>query len=221
MCGTVQQDKIAAEKKSIGFDYQFLYFIYVLLGIEPDQKVGYEVKDDVHLEFEDGNSIYMQLKHSLGEEKNLTEKDIDLWKTLYNWGVIISEVSSIIIEQISFIKKIKFYMVTNKQNNSNPFFEKVEKIKSMEMTGAKFKTYIETLKNGIKGDSDHSKKLKKYMSQLLLMDEVVLVTFLSQLQVEFNFDDVPKKLEKRILTMFFAIQKCIKVQPIYVESLAT
>ena len=91
------QENVSADKTSIGFEYQFYYFIYKILGLKQGDKLGYEVKDDVHLELSNGEYILMQLKHSMKEKSdgsisNLTTKDIDLWKTIYNWINMINEI---------------------------------------------------------------------------------------------------------------------------------
>ncbi len=90
------QDKTNAEDKSIGFDYQYYYFLYLLLGLEEGQKIGIEVKDDVHIDLNDGSQVLLQLKHSIqtntsGKVVNLTERDSDLWKTISNWVNIIND----------------------------------------------------------------------------------------------------------------------------------
>ncbi|MCX0360914.1 hypothetical protein LI034_07865 [Clostridium perfringens] len=107
---TKNQENTSADKKSIGFDYQFLYFIYRALELKPEEKIGYEVKDDVHIELVDGREIFLQLKHSLQTNVdkniiNMTEKDADLWKSLYNWNLSINEIEN--IRRVH--KKIKFY----------------------------------------------------------------------------------------------------------------
>lgn len=83
------QEQTAAESKSIGFDYQYYYFLFLMLQLESDQAVGYEAKDDVHIDKPDGKQIFFQLKHSIetksdGTIVNLTEKDEDIWKTISN-----------------------------------------------------------------------------------------------------------------------------------------
>ncbi|MHC1748788.1 MAG: hypothetical protein AB9856_10615 [Cellulosilyticaceae bacterium] len=201
---TQQQELISAEKKSIGFDYQFLYFIYKLLALEPNQIVGYEVKDDVHLELSNKKNIYMQLKHSLtqntqGETVNLTERDSDLWKTLYNWVVIIEQISSNLDEQIAFISNTKFLMVTNKSDGRNPFNLQVEKLKQKETTIVEFKGYIKEVKQGCKGTKPESVKLRKYMDKVINAEDKVLEEFILKIEFEFSFDQVPQKLHDRVL----------------------
>ena len=56
-----QVDKASAEDKSIGFDYQYYYFLNELLNLKSGQTAGYEVLDDVHIERADGKNLLVQL----------------------------------------------------------------------------------------------------------------------------------------------------------------
>ena len=202
MC-TKHQDAISAEKKSIGFDFQFLYFIYNLIALEPNQVVGYEVKDDVHLELPTGEHIYMQLKHSLskkvnGSTKNLTEKDIDLWKTIYNWLVIISEISEQDI-QLKFIANTTFIMITNKSDGGNPFVQKVIEFKDKLIDSNEFKQYVQKLKDSCKGEQEASVKLKSYIDKMLQTNDNILEKFILKMDFNFSFDNIQDKLLNRIL----------------------
>lgn len=59
-----QIEKTAAETKSIGFDYQYYFFLWKLLSLETGESVGLEVKDDVHTELNNGKQIFYQIKHT-------------------------------------------------------------------------------------------------------------------------------------------------------------
>jgi len=79
----------------IGFDYQFYYFIFLLLQLELGETIGYEVKDDIHIQKPDGKIVLMQAKHAVqtnadGKRANLTPLDEDMWKTLSIWSKAIS-----------------------------------------------------------------------------------------------------------------------------------
>ena len=41
---TTYQEKTNADNKSVGFDYQYYYFLYQLLTLEEGQKIGVTVK---------------------------------------------------------------------------------------------------------------------------------------------------------------------------------
>ncbi len=59
-----QIEKTSADKTAIGFDYQYYFFLWKILGLRTGQKIGWEVKDDVHIETEEQNYFY-QVKHSV------------------------------------------------------------------------------------------------------------------------------------------------------------
>ena len=52
-----------ADDKILGFEYQFYYFLLKVLKIDSDETVGFEVKDDVHIEDNKTLSL-IQLKHT-------------------------------------------------------------------------------------------------------------------------------------------------------------
>lgn len=200
----------SADKQSVGFDYQFLYFIYRALDLKPGEKLGYEVKDDVHLELNDGREIYLQLKHSLQTDKsgniiNMTEKDIDLWKSLYNWNLSINEINN--LEQLKYIKNIKFVLVTNKNNEGNNFFLITKKLKDEEISIQEYKEYISKLKKSIKGDKSYSKNLRKYMDIIINQKDDILSAFIRRLEFSFKFDDLIKKIKDQIISKHIDIRK--------------
>lgn len=80
----------SADNKSIGFDYQFYYFLNLLLKLSQGEAIGYEIKDDIHIEMSNGREILLQAKHSV-EAGNLTERDEALWKTISNWVEVIND----------------------------------------------------------------------------------------------------------------------------------
>ncbi|WP_410496623.1 hypothetical protein QTL86_04385 [Cellulosilyticum sp. ST5] len=209
---TKHQELTAADKKTIGFDYQFLYFIYNLIALEPGQVLGYEVKDDVHLELPNGENIYMQLKHSLtakesGEIDSLTQKDSDLWKTFYNWVVVIGEVSANKEEQLEFINKTRFILVTNKTKGENAFVEQIEQLNIKKINIEEFKKYVQALKETCKGTKEGSIKLRKYMQELLNLENTLLEKFIMQVDFKFEFDEMPQKLKNRVLGKNIDVRK--------------
>ena len=87
----------SADSKILGFDYQYLCFIDKLLTLNDDETIEYETKDDISIITQNNNQILIQVKHSLkttsnGSNINLTDFDVDLWKTLYNWANIVIEI---------------------------------------------------------------------------------------------------------------------------------
>lgn len=73
----------AATDSAVGYYYQALYALVVLLDLDDDAGVSIETKDDV--EVVGPTPRLMQLKHSLGIPPALTEKNDGLWNTLGIW----------------------------------------------------------------------------------------------------------------------------------------
>lgn len=102
------QEQHTAGAQAIGFDYQFYYFMLLSLELRHGQKIGFEVKDDVHIEKGDGTTILFQTKHTVvenadGTVQNLTTLDSDLWKTLSNWADFIKTGNKDYLEKHSFV----------------------------------------------------------------------------------------------------------------------
>ena len=122
-----QSEIASAEKKSIGFDYQYYFFLWKLLSLETGESVGLEVKDDVHTELNNDEQIFYQIKHTIkkkadGSAANLTESDNDLWKTLSNWVKIITDKADDRADknkQLAFIKKTCFVLASNKSSSDS------------------------------------------------------------------------------------------------------
>jgi hypothetical protein len=106
-------EKVAADKTSLGFEYQDLVYIEKLIELKQGQTLGLEFHDDIHVQTanEDGyidDLLLIQVKHSLNEG-NITDRDIDLWKTLHNWLKIIPGLPP--------HRKVSFQLYTNKGLN--------------------------------------------------------------------------------------------------------
>lgn len=126
--------KTSAADTSIGFDYQHYYFLYRILNLGKGQSVGLEVKDDVHTELAADFNVLYQLKHTIQTNSSggpiaLTELDGDLWKTMHNWSKVISDAADgrkEVDEQLSFVAKTEFHLVSNKSvSKTNDFIKKL------------------------------------------------------------------------------------------------
>jgi uncharacterized protein YxeA len=196
------QDKTIADDKSIGFDYQYYYFLFRLLGLEEGEKIGIEVKDDVHIDLSNGQMILIQLKHTIqtnssGEMINLTERDSDLWKSLYNWTKIVNDPlggRGNWNEQERFIEKTTFIIVTNKSSNDgNYFLQKVKNFKQQNININDLQKYMVDL---IQGTTD--KTIQKYMSEIQNQTQQWLTNFFNKLEFELDQDDLIDKIRSRI-----------------------
>ncbi len=75
--------KHQADDSYLGYVFQGLFALIILLDSDDDESVSIETEDDVVL---DGNSkTNIQLKHSLNPSRKLTVSNIGLWNTLGIW----------------------------------------------------------------------------------------------------------------------------------------
>lgn len=193
-----RQNITSADDKSIGFDYQFYYFFYALLDLRHGEKVGIEVKDDVHIDLANGTTILIQAKHTLQQTKdgnsiNLTERDKDLWKTLSNWTKLILEQDT----PEDFLKSTKFQLITNKGMSKNPFLQQVEKHRESEIKSKDFKDYLKKLATNTK-DAD----IIQHINDFSGLNVPLLKEFLKQLDFNLNQDNLIEKIKIRLIEKF-------------------
>nr|WP_315241834.1 hypothetical protein [uncultured Albidiferax sp.] len=187
-------DKTNAADKSIGFDYQYYYFLLKALNLKVNQSVGLEVKDDVHTEINQSINIFYQLKHTTqtaadGTPVALTRLDKDLWKTLYNWAMVISDEASgrkEISAQLDFTRRSEFHLVANKKRSfTNSVLVAIEQLQSHKIDIREAKTELEDAKNSTLDDD-----IKKYIEKVLALDTAVLENYLRQIQFELEVDNI-------------------------------
>lgn len=150
-------DRTSADKNSIGFFYQDYVALKYLLELKPSESIGIEVFDDIHHESIDGDKILIQVKHTLDSTNNLTNKDIDLWKTLYNWSKAIEMIDD---------KEVRLIFYTNKSlTQQNGIVQLLDqKQKDIE----RIKEEISKIK---KSHKDKSDELYKYISTIDALDQ--------------------------------------------------
>lgn len=187
-------EKTGAETKSIGFDFQYYFFLWKLLTLEKGKSVGLEVKDDVHTELKNDVNIFYQVKHSVqknkkGDVKNLTASDIDLWKTLYNWAKIISDQNDKrkeIKSQLGFLKKSNFIMLSNKNlSPSNQIIDNIEKLQTRMLSIDDFIISIIKFQQNSK-----DKTIKNYIKEILQLDKIVLNEYVLKISFELGKDEI-------------------------------
>lgn len=191
-------DKTSAADKSIGFDYQYYYFLYRVLKMGRRESVGLEVKDDVHTDLACNRQILIQLKHTTqnkadGTPKNLTTYDSDLWKTLYNWSMVISDQiagRSTEKSQLDFINKTDFMLVTNKsETDSCRFFALLDDPSTARVE-------LKALKTGTE-----DKEIQLYIQDVLNLTDPVLTAFLRNIRMELEINDVIGLCKDALLEM--------------------
>jgi len=198
--GKSVQDQTAADTKSIGFDYQYYYFLYRMVQLEKGQTVGYEVKDDVHIDKENGDSVLIQLKHSLDSKANLTEKDDDLWKTIANWTKLINDGAqnrSNLDEQLEYIKKTSFLLVTNKSSTkTNKFLQYIKAFNEGNKELSDIKSYLIKISAPKKGKSPSV--VDGYIILLLSQDDIWLDGFFNKMGFLLSKDSLIESIKTKI-----------------------
>ncbi|WP_277592498.1 hypothetical protein [Roseateles saccharophilus] len=187
-------DKTNAADKSIGFDYQYYYFLLQVLNLKIGQSVGLEVKDDVHTELDQYRNIFYQLKHTTqvaadGLPVALTKLDKDMWKTFYNWAMVISDKAAgreNTQKQIEFARQSEFHLVANKkQSDSNTIFEAISKLQTHSIAIADARLILEEAEQSTTDES-----IKAYIKKVLSLETSVLENFLLSIRFELDVIDI-------------------------------
>ncbi len=184
------QEQHTAGPIAIGFDYQLYLFMNLALELGPGEKIGFEVKDDIHIDKADGTTILYQAKHTVQQDsnKNLTTLDSDLWKTLSNWVDFIKSNK----ENSNFLEKHSFILTTNKSENNNSFLIALLLFKKDNKTD-KVLNKLKELKT-----KTTDKTLKKYIQNVISIGQRKLNRFLTKLTIETDSDGIIDKIKKQI-----------------------
>lgn len=75
--------------KVYAFMIQSHHMLYELLDCKKGDIVSLEVFDDVGVEHEDGSKDAIQVKSALSNRNPVSNRSVDLWKTLYNWMIAV------------------------------------------------------------------------------------------------------------------------------------
>ncbi|MGK0271792.1 MAG: polyhydroxyalkanoate synthesis regulator phasin [Cocleimonas sp.] len=195
-------EKTAAETKSIGFDYQYYFFLWKLLSLSTGESVGLEVKDDVHTELDDDEQVFYQIKHTIktkadGSSANLKASDIDLWKTLSNWALVISDKNDNRIkthEQLNFLQKTNFVLASNKSSaGNNKILKSIIDLQERSCTFDDTKTTFKALSG-----STQNSTLANYINDVLGLVDEVLNKFLLSVYFELDENDIIGKCKDAI-----------------------
>jgi hypothetical protein len=201
------QELHTAGGQSAGYDYQFYYFVYLALDLEPGQKIGFEVKEDIHIEKEDGTTVLFQVKHTIYENQNLTTLDSDLWKTLSYWVDFIKAT-----EDKNYLKKHSFILVTNKNDGNNEFLDTLSSFKVNQNIDAVI-SKLKELKDKTKDET-----IKKYINNIISLGKKKIKQFIPQLSIKTSIDDIVKQIKDKILDQIRGEERL--VQPIFEKLLS-
>ena len=188
------QEQHTAGPNAIGFDYQFYYFMYLALDMSFGDTIGFEVRDDVHIEKNNGEVILFQGKHSVqtnasGQVQNLTALDVDLWKTLNNWVLMIkAEPNSNI-----FLKSNSFSLFTNKNEHFNEFVSALNSFK-LDDNIIQLSTKLKELQQRTNDET-----IKRYLKNVISLKTSVMKVFMLKLTIETGLDDIINRIKHKIL----------------------
>lgn len=198
--------KTSAADKSIGFDYQYYYFLDRLLNLKTGESVGLEVLDDVHLTVDASLQLLFQLKHTTllaadGSPVNLTSLDDDLWKTMSNWSKVIVDPNDGRSEkdnQLRFVKKTEFHLVTNKSwSAGNQFLAKISEFSGNLCEFPIVRDEVESLRK-----QTTNLIIKAYLADVLSLDDTVMAAFFLKLRFQLNEDEITERIRRSISEKF-------------------
>lgn len=197
-----QIDTTSADKQQIGFDYQYLYFLFRLLHIGPGEVVGYEALDDIHIiDSTKKPTTYIQIKHTLsvasdGTQANLTKFSEDLWKTLSNWSKLISDPVAKRTEkndQIVFVQKSNFIFVANRNTQNNEVVKKIQQAKDEHLSGTVIKKYLKSLKS-----QTADRNIMAYIDNIYNLSAPVISAFFNNISIVSFETDIFEKIRESI-----------------------
>jgi hypothetical protein len=193
-------DKVTADKTQLGFDYQDLVCLEYLIDMKPGEKIGLEFIDDIHHERIDNGKTLIQVKHSVNDGSALTNRDIDLWKTLYNWCNTIAELGS---------TDIKFIFFTNKKITEKDGFLRLINSENLDITAVT--DYINNIKIDIdkkeasKAPGKKENPIKKYVDFIHGENAIKKLALFEKISFVFSTEDIFERLAKKI--EYFSINK--------------
>jgi hypothetical protein len=195
-------EKTSAADKAIGFDFQYYHFLWRLLTMKSDESVGLEVLDDVHAELATKRKIFIQLKHTTqkksdGTPRNMTQLDVDMWKTFANWCKIIADKESgrgSSSEQLGFVNDTDFVLSSNKTNNlNNSVLSAIGALQKGAQTYSTFKDFLLEIKSKTKDE-----EIAAYIDTVLALDTDVAKVFFKNISFDLGCDDIIEKCKTAI-----------------------
>lgn len=177
-----------------GFEYQYYFFLLTVIEAEPNESVGYEVIDDIHLRKGNGDLVLLQLKHST-IDKPLTDKSVDIWKTLANWVRIATDplLRKSEDEWIAFVDSTEFHLVTNRQASAlGNLKARLGELGSNPEGVALFRQHIETIL------AKASNKTRLFAKMVTRQSDRFLAAFLPRIVFSSDATDLVEKCKKTL-----------------------
>lgn len=188
------EKKHSAGGDDAAFTYQFYSFVYQLLKLEKGEAVGYETKDDVHIESSTGHIKLIQVKHTIqkradGTPINLTSLDSDLWKTLSNWIDWVKTSKKTVQE----LDSISYVLFTNKNIGARSIINTLDDLNENKIS-------INDIINELQRLSDQTKDedIQKYINNIKSFDKRKLTRILKSIVFETGNDNIISKIKKEL-----------------------
>ncbi|WP_301092915.1 DUF4297 domain-containing protein [Bacteroides acidifaciens] len=179
-----EQSKHSAADIFIAFEYQWDFFVLSLLSksIDSTVEVSFELFDDVAIQQGQSSIVLCQVKHSVQKSKkgktiNLSNRDVDLWKTISIWIKIIDEIDP--SERDNYLSNIEFHLVTNKTSEKNQFVKALNSfIESNNISD--FKSKVNEIAQSGKSDSEITDAITSFLSKSYLEKFVKQIVVISK-----------------------------------------
>ena len=160
-----------AKGQLLGYCIQFPRALLHLLKCGQGDAVGIEFGGDVSVLLKENGTIREEDKSSLTGNP-LTDHSTNLWKTLYNWVVLVKE-------QKIDPAKTHFVLYANKPVDSNSYVIQLEEAENSQAAETTLTTIQEQL-----SDIDSDTELGKYLQELFYESREIL----KQIIVNFSFE---------------------------------
>ncbi|WP_417445325.1 hypothetical protein [Joostella sp.] len=201
-------EQVAADKSQLGFDYQDLVCLEYLIDMKQGESVGLEVLDDVHHERIHGGKALIQVKHSVDETEAVTNRDLDLWKTLYNWSKALECISDDDIQLIFFTNKKK----TIRKGLVEQLDQTTINLTNIEETISLIKADIDK-KESAKDDGAAENPIKKYVNYVDSLTSEQKERLFSKIVFIFSLTDIFERLRRKV--EYFSIDNSKSLDVIY------
>ncbi|NGZ12598.1 hypothetical protein HGG78_02280 [Vibrio aestuarianus] len=201
-------EQVAADKSQLGFDYQDLVCLEYLIDMKQGESVGLEVLDDVHHERIHGGKALIQVKHSVDETEAVTNRDLDLWKTLYNWSKALECISDDDIQLIFFTNKKK----TIRKGLVEQLDQTTINLTDIEETISSIKGDIDK-KESAKDEGAAENPVKKYVDYVDSLTSEQKERLFSKIVFIFSLTDIFERLRRKI--EYFSIDNSKSLDVVY------
>lgn len=182
-----------ASNQALGYFFQLqCALLFLMESADDDIKICVEKFDDISFHKDDDTvTQLMQLKYH-STTGNLTNSNIDFWRTLKVWIDAINQTPSV-------LENTKFYIITTNSIGSNSVIEKIKNTKANDTVNIN-KIYEELKKIAIEGKTNCNEKSQnyKYYCSFLTFNEKRAKQLVKSIVIIPDFYN-PKEVDNQIL----------------------